>query len=165
MTHTFKPKFNAMIVFYLGSLIGVGSGILLICLLINSSYFWMKILLTMFFILTIYFIYITVIYPLKTRLSICDTGILYKHPYYSVFCSWKDIEEIELTNDHLVLKYDQSLLHNKSRHVRESVNNTIPISNFVKSYRTRNDWDEDLILSTLKKEIPISDSEIQKYFR
>ena len=125
----------------------------------------MKILLILFSILTIYFIYITVGYPLKARLSISETGILYQNLDYSVFCSWEDITEIELMNGYLIVKYDESLLQNKSSHVRKSNNNTIAISNFVNSYRRKKDWDDDFILSTLKKKIPISETEIQKYFK
>lgn len=165
MNRIFRPTFTTMLTFFLGHLMGWIGLLLIIWLFFNSSNILEKIVSILFVIPYIFVISITIIYPIRAQLCISDTGITYQHPYFTIFCSWSDIQAIEPTYDGLILRYNEMLLQYKSSYIRKNLNNTIPISNFVKSYRKRKDWEDDYILSTLKKRIPIPDAEIEMNFK
>lgn len=161
MNKLLRPKIYLFYLCFFVGFIGIYGTYLLLLFLLNTHLFYLRV----FWVILVFFsIIITIgafLYPIVSQISINDTSIYYRNPFYSINCEWEDISGIEFTEERLFLLFNEDLLKEKNFLIRTSFKNEIPVSNFVKSHNKQKDWQNDEALCFLMKKIPLLKSVVE----
>jgi len=158
----FKPTFNVL----LNKLFGGGIlllGVIFITWLLFSPKIRVevKVLLTVMLFPSLYYFIDDVLYSYSAYLIVSNLGIKYSEPYFSVTCDWNDITGIVYTNTHLELMYNKNARINQFTIIKKlSSTKNVPLHNFIKEFRKKENWQTDPLLLSIEKHIPNISNEI-----
>lgn len=123
----------------------------------------MKLFLGVFTLLCLFYGVYFFAFPLFTRLEVSDSGVSYFQPLYSVFCEWKDLSGLRITQDHLYLAFNDNAKVNGS--ILEKIfvgRQSVPLEIFVNRFDELENWFREPVLLELQKYIPNLADEVKK---
>ena len=165
MKNIFKPNKEIINISILSCAFGI-SGFILFCILLKQNVaIYIRVFYVFLLFVSVYLSVLLILYPLQARLVLLKNGILYRHPFYSILCNWVDIEDIVIVRDNLKIIYKKEILKEKNRFMKILIDRSIPVGNFVKSYKKEEDWDTSLLLIALKDNLAIPPYRIKEIFK